>query len=149
VRIASSPVYLDASALAKVYIPEPESEALESTLAGRRDLIVSRLAVTEVASAMVRRVRERQLRRREMAEVYRTLTGHVAKGRFLRADITATAHREAERLLMTLGTRVPLRAADGLHLALAALAGARTLVTFDRRMTAAAAAAGTFDLIET
>ena len=147
-RIASSPVYLDASALAKVYIPEPESEVLESALAGRRDLIVSRLAVTEVASAMARRVRERQLRRREMAAAYRTLTGHVAKGRFLRAHITATAHSEAERLLMTLGERVPLRAADGLHLALAALAGARTLVTFDRRMAAAAAAVGTFDLIE-
>ena len=148
-RIVSSPVYLDASALAKFYIPEPESEELESVLAGRKDLIVSRLAATEVASAMARRVRERQLRRREMAEAYRTLTDEVAEGRFLRADITATAHREAEQLLMTLGTRVPLRAADGLHLALAALAGARTLVTFDRRMITVAEAAGTFDLIET
>jgi len=149
VRIASSPVYLDASALAKVYIPEPESSVLGSVLAGRRDLIVSDLAVTEVASAMMRRVRDRQLRRGEMAEAYRTLAGHVADRRFLRAELTANAHREAERLLMTLGERVPLRAADGLHLALAALASARVLVTFDRRMAAAAAAVGTFDLIET
>jgi len=148
VRIASSPVYLDSSALAKVYIPEPESSVLGSLLAGRRDLVVSDLAVTEVASAMMRRVRERQLRRREMAEAYRTLAGDVADHRFLRAELTAGVHREAERLLMTLGERVPLRAADGLHLALAVVAGARTVVTFDRRMIMAATTMGTFDLIE-
>ena len=148
-KIASSPVYLDASALAKIYVPEPESSVLGSMLAGRRDLIVSDLAVTEVASAMMRGVRDRQLRRREMTEAYRTLAGHVADRRFLRAELTASAHREAERLLMTLGEQVPLRAADGLHLALAALAGARTLVTFDRRMTMAATMMGTFELIET
>jgi len=148
VRIASSPVYLDASALAKIYVPEPDSRLLESLLAGRRDLFVSDLAVTEVASAMACRVRERQLRRREMAEAYRALAGEVAEGRFLRAELTPSSHREAERLLMTLGERLPLRAADGLHLALAALAGARTLVTFDRRMTMAATMMGTFDLID-
>src|SRR5438132_1206354 len=79
----------------------------------------------------------------------RPRAGQAADRMCLRAELTANAHREAERLLMTLGERVPLRAADGLHLALAALASARMLVTFDRRMAAAAAAVGTFDLIET
>ena len=65
-----------------------------------------------------------------------------------RIALTASIHREAERLLMTLGSRVPLRAADGLHLALAVTARARTLVTFDRRMATAARAMGMFDLVE-
>ena len=143
----SSPVYLDASALAKLYVPEPESSALEALLVGRRDLIVSDLAVTEVASAMARRVRDRELPRREMAEAYRALVSDVADGGFLQTELTGRVHREAERLVMALGDRVPLRAADGLHLALAALTGARTLVTFDRRMAAAARMLGTFDLV--
>jgi predicted nucleic acid-binding protein len=39
-----------------------------------------------------------------------------------------------------------LRAGDAIHLAAAVLAGARTLVTFDRRMSVAARAMGTFDV---
>src|ERR1041385_1227788 len=35
---SSSPLYLDASALAKLYTPEPGSAALERSLRGRRDL---------------------------------------------------------------------------------------------------------------
>jgi hypothetical protein len=34
----SSGVYLDASALAKLYLPEPESDRLNEFLRGRRDL---------------------------------------------------------------------------------------------------------------
>ena len=60
-KIASSPIYLDASAVAKIYISEPDSEALESALVGRRDLVVSDLAVTEFTSAIARRVRDAQL----------------------------------------------------------------------------------------
>ncbi len=57
-RIASSPVYLDTSALAKLYVPEGESRLLEEALIGRRDVLVSDLAVTELVSVLMRRVRE-------------------------------------------------------------------------------------------
>ena len=107
-RIASSSAYLDTSALAKVYVAEPESAAVEA--------------------AMVLR--------------------DVVEKEFRSVELTRSVHREAERLMMTLGNRVALRAADGLHLALAAAAGARTLVTFDGRMVTAARALGTFELVE-
>jgi len=146
VKIASSPVYLDASAVAKIYVSEPDSEALESALVGRRDLVVSDLSVTEVTSAIARRVRERQLSAAHAERVYRRIMRDVNAGEFHRTELTAAAHREAERLLMGVGRRVPLRAADALHLALAALAGSRVLITFDRLMTTAARALGTFEL---
>lgn len=60
-RIPGSPVYLDASALAKIYIAEEGSEELEAALLDRRDLIVSDLSVSELTSALVRRVRETEL----------------------------------------------------------------------------------------
>jgi predicted nucleic acid-binding protein len=146
VQIVSSPVYLDASALAKIYLPERESEVLESALGGRRDLIVSDLAITEVASAMARRVREGNLPRRGAAEVYRAMLRDVVEGEFRHVELTAGTHREAERLVLATGGSAGLRAGDALHLAAAVLAGARTLVTFDRRMSVAARAMGTFDV---
>ncbi len=41
VRIESSPVYLDTSALAKLYVQEAGSDELDSALIGRRDLLWS------------------------------------------------------------------------------------------------------------
>jgi predicted nucleic acid-binding protein len=46
------PVYLDTSALLKLYFPEPLSEELQAALGGRTDLFVSDLVLTEAASAL-------------------------------------------------------------------------------------------------
>jgi hypothetical protein len=58
VTIAGSPVYLDTSALAKLYFPEPESVELDAALVARRDLFVSDLAITELTSATARQMRD-------------------------------------------------------------------------------------------
>jgi predicted nucleic acid-binding protein len=62
-------------------------------------------------------------------------------GVYQRSELIPAAYREAERLLVSLGT-VPLRAADALHLALALGAEAASLLTWDRRLGAAARAIG-------
>lgn len=145
-EIASSPVYLDTSALAKLYVSEARSDELEAALLGRRDLIVSDLGLSELTSTVARRAREGEMTGPDATRLYRRALRDLTTGEFLRAELTGSVHREAERLLMGLGSRVALRAADALHLALAAAQGARVLITFDRRMRAAAAALGTFDL---
>ena len=146
-KIASSPLYLDTSALAKLYLPEPGSDEMEDALLGRRDLIVSDLAITELTSAIARRVRAADLTQAHARRIYQRVLSDVGAGEFRRAEITANAHREAERLLMGIGRRVPLRAADALHLGMAGLMGARVLVTFDQRMRSAAEALGTLDVV--
>lgn len=140
------PVYLDASALAKLYLPEAESDSLEQALLGRRDLQVSNLAVTEVISAAARRRREGLLTAAQLSRLHSALLDDVSEeGAFLRLDLDPSVHREAERLLVG-GTAQEgvqgLRAADALHLALAVTATARTLVTFDRRLAHAGRMAG-------
>jgi len=130
-------VYLDSSALAKLYLPEPESDELNRVLAGRRDLLVSDLAITEIVSAAARREREGTLAKRVASLVYRTLLDDREAGYFRQVALTDGAHREAERLLLSLQDAA-LRAADALHLAMALLAGARTIATFDQRMRRAA-----------
>ena len=145
-RIASSPVYLDTSALAKLYVPEGESRLLEEALIGRRDVLVSDLAVTELVSVLMRRVRERLLPAESAMTIHRIVTHHLMIEMLHRVVLDEATHREAERLLIRLGDRIALRAADAMHLALAVRAQAKSLVTFDRRMTIAAQAVGLFEL---
>ena len=131
------PLYLDASALIKLYIPEPESDRLNHALRGRTDLHVSDLAVTEIVSALARRRREGSLPAAVVPRLHGALLAHLESGVFHRVELIAEVHREAERILLSLET-VALRAADALHLALAVAAGARSIVTYDRRLAEAA-----------
>jgi uncharacterized protein len=135
------PVYVDTSGLVKLYLPEKDSAAVDRAVAGRRDLLVSDLAVTELVSSLCRRRREGDLSTSQISRVHRAVLGHVASGALRRIDVSETTFREAERLLTTL-VDVPLRAADALHLAGAVEADAATLLTFDERLSTAAARVG-------
>lgn len=135
------PLYCDASALAKLFLPEAESDQLNQLLDGRSDVILSDLAITEVVSALARRLREGALPNSAVRRAYRKLLATVSEGDFRRVELLAPTHREAERLL--LATRAaPLRAADALHIALALGAGAGTVLTFDHRMALCAIETG-------
>jgi uncharacterized protein with PIN domain len=57
----TGPVYVDASALVKLYFPDSDSARLNRRLAGRRDFVASDLAVTEVVSSLARRQRDGML----------------------------------------------------------------------------------------
>ena len=121
---------------------------LEDALVGRRDVIVSELALTEVASALARRVRARDLSAQEAGRVRRRMLADVARGEFQRVDLSPDVHRAAERLLLQVGSVLPLRAADALHLALAGSVPAQAFVTFDRHLRIAVRRSGAFDLNE-
>ena len=136
----AEPVYLDASALVKLFVPEPESDDLNQSLAGLTDVIVSDLALTEMASALGRRTREQRLTRAEARRLYREAAKlHAASHH---AELTPPVHRRAEQLMLTLA--MPLRALDALHLASALDATAATLVTFDPQLRDAASSQGLF-----
>lgn len=136
----AEPVYLDASALVKLLVPEEGSEALNQALAGLTDVIVSDLALTEVASAIGRRTREQRLTKEEARRLYREAAKLHASSR--QAELTPPVHRRAERLMLSLAT--PLRALDALHLATALGAEAATIATFDPRLRDAARSQGLF-----
>lgn len=127
--------YIDASALVKLYLDEPGSESLGSAIAGRTDVALSDLSITECVSALARRSREKTAPPELVARLYRAILDHLKTGRFERLDFTPEVHREAERLMLA---GLPLRAGDSLHLASATLAGAESMITFDRQLAAAA-----------
>lgn len=134
-------IYLDSSALAKLYVPEAESEKLDRYLRGRRGLILSDLAVTEVVSAVARRKREGELTAIQANKIRDALLHDADSGMFARQALSPPVHREAERLLLTTES-VPLRTLDALHIALALSGAASHVLTFDRRMAEAAVQIG-------
>ena len=136
----AEPVYLDASAFVKLFVPEPESDDLNEALAGLTDVIVSDLALTEMASALGRRTREQRLTREEARRLYREASKLHASAHH--AELTPPIHRRAERLMLSLAR--PIRALDALHLATALDAEAATVVTFDPRLREAAGSQGLF-----
>jgi predicted nucleic acid-binding protein len=130
------PAYLDSSALAKIYLPESSSEELDRAIKGRRDLLLSDLAVTEVTSALARRRREGHLPGEAATRFHEALLEDLAAGFFNMVGLDPDTHREAERLLLSCS--VSLRAADALHLAMATAEGAASIITFDLRLAQAA-----------
>lgn len=130
------PLYLDASALAKLTWPEAETAALRDLVRGATRVIVTDLAVTEVVSMLGRRQREGVLSAREAARLAEDVQGDLPAVLSLTPDMQVTARR----LLLT--STVALRTLDALHLAAALTVGAQLLVTFDRHLRAAAQAHG-------
>ena len=133
----TGPLYLDASALVTLYLPEPGSDKLDAAIQGRSDLMVSDLAITEIVSAISRRRREGILPAVSCARLHRQILADIEGGLYVKNDLMPEVHREAERLLLAIDD-IALRAADALHLALASLAGAAAIVTYDQRLAEAA-----------
>jgi hypothetical protein len=135
------PLYCDTSALLKLYVPEPGSDEFNDLVEGRSDVLVADLALTEIVSALSRRLREGALARETARRVQQAILGRLDAGVYQRVELTRDVHRRAEHFLLTL-PETPLRAADALHLALATSARASSLASFDARLAAAARAVG-------
>jgi predicted nucleic acid-binding protein len=119
--------YLDSSALVKLAIKEPESEALRGYLRRQRPLVSSALARTEVLRALL-------------------LEGDegVARGRAVLGRVELV--RVNDRVLNAAGVLLPvgLRSLDAIHLATAGQLGEDLgqVVTYDERMLDAAESLG-------
>jgi predicted nucleic acid-binding protein len=115
--------YLDSSAIVKLAIREPESAALRRYLRGKRPLVSSALARTEVLRALLPAGDEAVARGRSVLQ---------------RLDLV----RVNDRVLNAAGVLHPhgLRSLDAIHLATAQQLGPEltALVTYDVRMVAAA-----------
>lgn len=120
-------VYLDASAIVKLVVAEDESSALAAHLVGHRRQVTSSLSRVEVVRAVLRGGAAR-----------------VSQAQAVLATISQI--RIDDRLLDAAATLDPggLRSVDAIHLASARALGHDLdhLVAYDRRLLAAATAAG-------
>ncbi|MDE2659588.1 MAG: type II toxin-antitoxin system VapC family toxin [Acidobacteriota bacterium] len=121
-------IYLDSSAIVKLVVPEPESEALRQHLAPTGDWISSALARIEVLRALGRR----------------NLPGESVRAAERMLSRIALVPLD-DRVLSAAAEVEPagLRSLDAIHLATAlSLFGLGSFVTYDQRLLASASAAG-------
>jgi predicted nucleic acid-binding protein len=120
-------LYLDSSALVKLAVREPESDALRRYIRRRRPLVSSALARTEVSRALLTLGPQAVRRGNEV---------------LARVDLV----RINDRVLNAAGSILPaeVRSLDAIHLATAQQLGSdlARIVTYDERMAAAAADLG-------
>lgn len=129
-------VCLDSSALAKRFVNEEGSDAIEALCSQADALGLSVICLPEIISALNRRLRERMLTSSQYREAKQRLLDDV---------------RDADMIQLTpsvLGTAIrilegsPVRAMDALHLACAIEWGADVFASADARQLAAARRAG-------
>jgi len=86
---AQTALYIDSSALAKLYVPENDSDEVDSYLRGKVGLMISELAITEVLSAIARRKREGELDSDVANRIRDALLADADSGAFARLHLAA------------------------------------------------------------
>lgn len=130
-------LYLDTSALVKVYVQELKSAFVRENAQNADGLATSRIAYAEARAALARKRREKGLSRAD----YRTVVGDLNKDwpDYFVVDVTESVVQTAGAMAESYA----LRGADAIHLASAVAlmthAGGRVMFCcFDDRLTAAA-----------
>lgn len=129
-------LYLDTSALLPFYRKEATSAAVERLLIAQRGpVLLSRLGELEMASALARWVRLRELDEAQASRVENAFRVDLRAGRFRVVELEPGDYTRAGAWL--LARKAPLRVLDALHLACAARQEA-VLVTADAALARAA-----------
>lgn len=129
--------YLDTSALAKWYLPEPRSEEFEAFVLQQPLLLISHLTICEMRSLLARRRRMGDLDTEEEDAVWNTFLKDRADGVFIILPM-GDAHLLAATELIGKLMDCPLRTLDALHLTIASQAGATSVASADKVMLRAA-----------
>jgi len=123
-------IFLDTSALAKRYVEEPGSEELEELLASiATEVFVSTLAFVELASAMGRKLRNKEIEKAKAGEVIRELEEDWFE-LFVKIPLEDTLAEKAAAIAL----EYFLKGADSVHLASAQETGAELFVASDNKL---------------
>jgi uncharacterized protein len=135
-------LYLDTSSLVKLYVDEPDSDAVRALVSSAAIVGTSTIAYVETRAALARRRRERALSPAAFASARKTFEADWPK--YFTIEVTAALCRQAGDL----AERYRLRAYDSVHLAafaeLAREAGVRDVrfSSFDTALVRAARSLG-------
>lgn len=134
-------LYLDTSALVKLYVAEKDSQTVRKSVQGADRVATSRIAYPEARSALARRHREGMLTSKGLRRAVSALDRDV--GGFVIVELVESVARLAGEL----AERYALRGFDSIHLAGAVELGhlvgtAPVFMTFDARQSQAAASEG-------
>jgi predicted nucleic acid-binding protein len=124
-------VYLDTSVLAAYYCPEPLSAQAEKIVISADRPCISSLTEVELASAISRKIREKNLSQEDGNKIFNQFQTHLREPLFRLATVENRHYQTAKNWILQFA--VPLKTLDALHLAIAA-EGDFTLLTADRQL---------------
>lgn len=123
-------IFLDTSALAKRYVQEPGSgELTELLTSNTSEIFISTLAFVEFASAMGRKLRNKEIAEAEVTEAIEEFEKdwHQVFAKIPLEDMLAET-------ASAIALQYSLKGADAVHLASAQVAGAELFVASDNRL---------------
>ena len=127
--------YLDTSVLAAYYCPEPLSEKVEKIVISAKRPCISSLTEVELASAISRKIREKNLSPEDGNKIFNQFQTHLKESLFRLITVEDRHYQTAKNWILQFA--VPLKTLDALHLAIAA-EGDFTLLTADRQLVRSA-----------
>ncbi len=128
-------VYIDTSVLVSYYCPEPLSEAAEKIILRSDQPSLSALTEVELASALARKMREKEISRPDANRVITEFQSHLNQFLFKRIPVEREHYSLAFSWLIQLS--IPLKTLDALHLAVAAVNNLQ-VITADRQLASSA-----------
>lgn len=134
-------VFLDTSAFAKLYLPEPDGDRLREWVEGAERRHVSSLGLAEMESALARLIRMGQLDAGQARRVRQRLDADVEDG-FLEPVRVHDEDIRRAAFLMRGRPELAVRTLDGIQLSVAITLAPDRFGTADRRLAAAARTVG-------
>jgi predicted nucleic acid-binding protein len=120
-------VYVDTSVLVAYYCPEPLSEKAEDFLMTHMQPTISVLTEVELFSALSKKVRTRELKRKDAQRVIARFLSDVENGYYTYLPVEASYYRLARDWIGMFS--LPVRTLDALHLAVSSSEGLEIVTT--------------------
>jgi len=120
-------VYVDTSALVAYYCPEPLSEKVEDFLTTHAQPTISGLTEVELFSAVSKKVRTKELKRKDAGRVIARFLADMENGYYTYLPVEAHHYRLARDWVGMFS--LPLRTLDALHLAISSSEGLDIVTT--------------------
>ena len=110
--------YLDTSILAAYYCPEPLSEKVEKIIISAKRPCISFLTEVELASAISRKIREKNLSPEDGNKIFNQFQIHLKESIYRLISVEDRHYQTAKNRILQFA--VPLKTLDAIHLAIAA-----------------------------
>ena len=130
-------MYFDANYIVKLYLREPQSDAVEELAQRAHRLCSSALAIAEVHCVFLRSLREGRITLEQSAKLTAQFGGHLEDGLWTMAPVTDDILKRTSTLPL-LSPLLILRTGDAIHLLTAQKMGEPEVWSADRHMLAAA-----------
>ena len=135
-------LFVDTSALAKYYYPEPGSEDVEALLLEAERVFVSRLCIVEMASALAKKRPVREIGKDAETRIWNAFQDDLRSEILDLVPLDEDIVSRAAALIRDLGAHEGLRALDALQLASAMNHRGALFLSADQRLSRIAALVG-------